>query len=269
MGWRDVISEGVVASRSTTESGVLAPEVWHMWVGEGAPEDPARVTAALDQTMRADVVIARYASGQVWVASLLASCGRTVVPAGNIIYWQRTHPIAAAGAAEHDAHIRLLRTDDADRCRALIAATFAGYTNHYVANPWLAPISTADAYADWAVRSLGQVDLEVVEWVDAGGEPSGIGLTRRTDDHVEILLAGMVPASRGRGGYSAFLAAIVNRALAGGAARVVISTQDHNVAVQRLWCRAGFEPVLGVTVVHLVDRSLAGGTSRNMDASGS
>ena len=113
-------------------------------------------------------------------------------------------------------------------------------------------VSVADAYADWAVRALGQAECDVTEWRGADGDAEGIAVARRVDDTVEILLAGMRPAFRGMGAYPAFFTATVNNAFAQGASRVVISTQDHNVQVQRIWGRCGLTPTLAVTVAHLV-----------------
>ena len=253
MAWLDALGDQIVATRSPVESGVLAPEVWHLWVGREAPMDKAAVVAALHEAAAADVIIIRYPSSQAWVGGTLMQSGRALIPAGTILYWGRSEPIDLPASTGGNGQIRPLGVGNEARCRAIITETFAGYTNHYSANPLLARISIADAYADWTSRSLADPDCEVLEWTGSNGATAGMALTRRTEDQVEILLAGMLPASRGRGGYSAFLAAVVNRALRAGAASAVISTQDHNVPVQRLWCRAGFEPVLGITIVHAVN----------------
>jgi GNAT superfamily N-acetyltransferase len=260
MAWLDALSSDISVRHSPVESGVLLPDVRHLWVGRDAPADRDGLMGAVDQAADADLIIARYASAQSWVGAVLAGSGRVLIPGGNIVYWERSLPIdtSPVQAAEW---VRELKVGDESRCYDTTTAIFNGYANHYSVNPALAHVSVADAYADWTARSLADVDCEVVEWIGPGGTVEGMGLTRRAGDHVEILLAGMVPASRGRGGYSAFLAAIVNRALAAGAAKVVISTQDHNVKVQRLWCRAGLEPAVGITVVHAVRSSASGVTS--------
>lgn len=81
-----------------------------------------------------------------------------------------------------------------------------------------------------------------------------LGLATLEEDgpRTEILLAGVVSGSQGRGLYAHLLRAVEDRALARGAAEVVISTQGHNTRVQRAWARYGFEPVQTFLTVHLV-----------------
>ena len=62
----------------------------------------------------------------------------------------------------------------------------------------------------------------------------------------------MISAAQGRGIYAHLLAEVERRAAERGAAEVVISTQGHNVRVQRVWARYGFEPVHAMLTVHLV-----------------
>jgi hypothetical protein len=253
VGWLDALSAAVSVCPSPVESGVLAPDVWHLWVGRDAPVDWDRILEAMNQASDADLVIARYASAQVWVGPALAASERVLIPAGDIMYWERSSPIDGSPPDAVERLCELGVVDDA-RCRDTILQIFAGYSSHYSANPALSHVSVAEAYADWAARSLVEADCDVVEWLSPSGTPEGMGLTRRLGDCVEILLAGMLPVARGRGGYSAFLGAIVNRALCAGAHQVVISTQDHNVQVQRLWCRLGLEPSLAISVVHAMKR---------------
>ncbi len=134
--------------------------------------------------------------------------------------------------------------------RTAVELTFADYVNHYKTNPWLGAASPQQAYADWTARSVGDANRTVMISRGVDGAVAAISVVERRDQVDEILLAGVMPFARGRGTYSAYLDALVDYSYQSGAASVVISTQDHNVAVQRLWCRGEFEPLLGVTIVH-------------------
>ena len=66
----------------------------------------------------------------------------------------------------------------------------------------------------------------------------------------EILLAGLTSAAQGRGLYPLLLKAVGQQAMARGCPRVTISTQAHNIRVQRAWAKAGFRPFAAITTVH-------------------
>lgn len=268
MGWADVAAGGITSRPSAVESGVLAPRVSHVWVGLGTERDDEVLRVALDGEASADVIFVRYESSQTWVAPVLVGTGRVLVPAGNIVYWQDRAPRPASSAADLDtafraSGLRVLGPGDARVCGEAMEATFVGYLNHYASNPWLRPIDAGAAYADWALRSLGGQEYVVVGDVGPAGDVQAIALLHISAQTAEVLLAGVVPGARGRGAYTTFIVAIAEALACMGIGRVVISTQDHNVAVQRLWCRVGFEPVVGVTIVHAmtpsyVDAAIAG-----------
>ena len=80
MAWLDAFGDAITAGPSPAESGVLAPDVWHLWVGQAAPDDPHAVSRCLRSAAGADLVIARFASGQSWVGAALTESGRAVIP---------------------------------------------------------------------------------------------------------------------------------------------------------------------------------------------
>ena len=257
MSWLEVAGPGVVAVRSETESGVLAPEVWRITVGLGVARDDASLDTALAAAAAADadLNIVRFASGHDWVVHRLLAGSAVTVPAGSTLYWEFSARADGGRPSHHDHTLRSFAATEGDRCRHLFHQTFGSYSNHYSANPWLRKVDVGAAYADWAARSLQDPLCEVAEWVGPEGAVEALGLTRHVRGVAEILLAGVLPPFRRRGVYPVFLRALTSSALGRGCERVVISTQDHNTAVQRLWAREGFEPVLAVTTVHLVARA--------------
>jgi len=107
------------------------------------------------------------------------------------------------------------------------------------------------------VRSLRSNQGNVLVLME-GGEPIGMATLElgAGGDHLEILLAGLVPAAQGKRLYDGLLDGCQRVAIARGAVRVVISTQVHNVRVQRSWARLGLRPFAAIETVHLVERDL-------------
>jgi GNAT superfamily N-acetyltransferase len=66
----------------------------------------------------------------------------------------------------------------------------------------------------------------------------------------------MISAAQGRGRYAVLLAACAAEAHRRGLSRLIISTQVHNVRVQRAWARLGLRPFAAIETVHAVRRNL-------------
>jgi ribosomal protein S18 acetylase RimI-like enzyme len=140
---------------------------------------------------------------------------------------------------------------------AVVAASFAGYGNHYLANPLLDPAAALAGYQEWA-RLTVSAHPEDVLLLRRGGQVIGVATCHASpeDDHLEILLAGLLPTAQGRGLYAHLLAGCATHARHRGLARLIISTQAHNVRVQRAWARAGLLPFGAVETVHCLHPGL-------------
>jgi GNAT superfamily N-acetyltransferase len=257
--WLDLLGAGVTAAPSPVESDRFGMSMARVVVGQEAVWDDALhddlvVACARDE----DVLVVRWPSRLVECGAVLATSGRDVVPADTLVYWEAPSAmLAESGQEPADApQVRrgVAAPPDLDD---LVERVFAGYINHYTANPLLGRDLVLEGYVDWVRRTVrrdpGTLAVLVQHEQSVGVatwfvDPAG--------DFVEILLAGLVPEARRRGWY-ALLLAEVGRAAAGvGSARVVISTQGSNVSVQRAWVRAGFVPFASVTTAHAVRRGL-------------
>ncbi len=200
-----------------------------------------------------DLIIARYSSALTWVPGVLADTGRRIIVAGQLVYWGAelqdwSGPVEPPAAVP----LEVAGPDDQTACVAAIAEIFDGYVNHYSTNTALPAVDVGGAYADWTARAFHDPSCEIVFSRDQEGDVAGIALTREVDSVIEVLLAGVHPSARGKGSYSQMFASLVQRHTARGMGQLVISTQDHNVAVQRLWIRAGLVPMEGVMITHLM-----------------
>ncbi|MEU4409218.1 GNAT family N-acetyltransferase [Streptosporangium sp. NPDC023963] len=253
MAWRDVIeARAVRAVESPLESARFGCSVERLTVSAGSGAPFSAVREALLGSV-ADVVVLRYPAEHVgWFAKLTA-LGRTAVFADSLVYWR-----LRAGQGRGSAPSSDLRTSEPvgpAAVEALVSDIFGAYGNHYLANPLFDAAKALAGYREWALRSSAEGECLALEERGAGAEgPRLLGLATLEEDgpRTEILLAGVTPGSQGRGLYAHLLRAVEDRALARGAAEVVISTQGHNTRVQRAWARYGFEPVQTFLTVHLV-----------------
>ncbi|MGW4637550.1 GNAT family N-acetyltransferase [Sphaerisporangium sp. NPDC004334] len=197
----------------------------------------------------AEVLVLRYPAEHVTWFAELTGLGRTAVFADALVYWRldagRGRPPEPSPGLGTRPIGRAAEVED------LVGAIFSGYANHYAANPLFTTVQAVAGYREWALRSAEEGRCLGLH--DLGGQAL-LGLATLDEDGpaTEILLAGVVPSAQGRGLYAHLLKGVEDRAVAHGAARVVISTQAHNVRVQRAWARYGFEPVRTVLTVHLL-----------------
>jgi RimJ/RimL family protein N-acetyltransferase len=207
-------------------------------------------------------VIARWPSDALWLPARLCRPGHDVVAAGAIVYWGLTVGAGRRPAgAELGVDVVLAggpgSAELAPLVDEVVGDSFAGYGNHYAADPLLDPAAAAAGYQEWARRSLTDGDHAVVVLRDGDGALGLATCARSADgEHVEILLAGMVSRAQGRGLYGHLLAAVEDLAAELGARRLVISTQTHNAKVQRAWARYGLEPFAAYETAHVVRRGL-------------
>lgn len=282
MPWDQLLEPGVTVRDSPLETDRFGCSFERVTIGPGLLE--ADDLLAVLEDLVADVLVVRYDAARLELAGTLARSHRAVLPAGTLTYWEK--PVFAAEPPEppspemlsatelpepSDLEVVSAATLDLETVstvvREIVRASFRDYGNHYTANPLLDRSAALAGYEDWAVRSLRSEPGNVLVLMD-GGEPIGMAtLEPGSDgDHLEILLAGLVPAAQGRGLYGGLLDGCQGAAVARGATRMVISTQVHNVRVQRAWARHGLRPFAAIETVHLVNRDLLAPQGRPVQA---
>lgn len=253
MGWDDVMEERAVqAVESPLESARFGRSVERLTVSAAAVT-PFPVVREAVLGSAADVIVLRYPAEYVgWFAELTV-LGRTAVFADSLVYWRLRAGRGRAPGPSPDPWTA--EPVGPEVARRPMSAIFAGYGNHYLANPLFDAAGALAGYREWALRSAAEGGCLALR--DHGsGDVLGLATLEETDGRTEILLAGVVPEARGRGVYAHLLKAVEDRASARGAAEVVISTQGHNTRVQRAWARYGFDPVRTLLTVHLVSPGL-------------
>lgn len=140
--------------------------------------------------------------------------------------------------------VRGLQTADKRQIEGVAAAAFKGYLGHYHADPRLDQRKCDEAYISWASRScLAKEVAEQVFVVERECQVAGFATLRlNSTDEGEGLLYAVAPESQGLGICRSLMISSLQWCRAQGARRMIISTQVTNVAMQKVWCRLGFEP---------------------------
>ena len=258
MSWDQLLEPGVVVRDSPVETDRFGCSIERVTIGPG-PVDVEKLLAVI-QDLSADVLIVRYDAARLDLAQTFARSHRAVVPAGTLTYWEKSVSVDERPAP---SNLEVLSGDALDLktvsmlVQEIVRASFRDYGNHYTANPLLDRSAALAGYEDWAVRSLNNDPGNVLVMMDRG-QPIGLATLEPGADasHLEILLAGLAPAAQGKRLYGTLLDACQRAAAARGAHRLIISTQVHNVRVQRAWARHGLRPFAAIETVHLIDRDL-------------
>ncbi|GII27284.1 GNAT family N-acetyltransferase [Planotetraspora mira] len=253
MAWHDIMqAEDVQIRESPQESARFGCSVERLTVPLDAEDSFIAVREAV-RGSTADVIVLRYPAQYIdWFARLI-KLGRTAILADSLAYWRLR---AGEGRApEPSKNLRTTGVVCPATTKALIADIFAGYGNHYLANPLFEVRDALAGYQEWAQRSVDEGRCLAL-WEREVDDALGLATLDETGLRTEILLAGIVGKAQGRGLYSHLLKGVEDATLARGAAEVVISTQGHNTRVQRAWARYGFEPMWTLITVHLVRPAL-------------
>jgi len=200
----------------------------------------------------ADITVLRFPAHHLsWFEILTRSLGDwRLIYADTLVYWELT--VGAGNPPDAIDGVVVAIAGDAAIISDLTNRVFSEYASHYSANPLLSGEAATAGYQEWA--SMTPLHNALILFSE--GSPAGIATLETSADQIEILLAGTVPAVRGRGLYPHLLNAVESRALAESSARVVISTQSHNTVVQRAWARYGFLPLTSLITVHAVKKAL-------------
>lgn len=167
-----------------------------------------------------------------------------------------------------------LRTDDAamlvdvdpnsSQFKVCIETVFAGYKNHYVANRATRDVDMALVYREWVGRLNAGPTLMTVGVSGENDELDGCLVAQCEPLKIngkglwEVVLAGVVPETRGAGLYGSLLRAFSER-IRQLDSDWVISTQAWNIAAQRAWVRAGLRLEGSLMTLHVQRRLIGAG----------
>lgn len=195
------------------------------------------------RALRADVGVLRVPAGSTAIAHALAREGLSIMHADTLVYYSRdlstyAAPTGApAGVAYGEASV-----EETGAIATLARRSFGDYRSHYHANPRFDPVLVSEGYAQWACAHLEEAASGRHTHVARVGSKVIAFLTSTesdTDSSFEILLNAVCPDHARMGVYSALFGAVLEHFRDRGLAKVRISTQIWNYAVQRVWARHG------------------------------
>jgi GNAT superfamily N-acetyltransferase len=192
---------------------------------------------------RIDLLIARCSTSDLEAAQGMEAKGFLLMD--SLLYY--SFDLTKKEIPEDSCEVRIRRflPGDETEIQRVASAAFKGYMGHYHADRRLDSGQCDEAYRSWAERSstVGKGVADEVLVAEIEGKIAGFATLRLNSPHeVEGLLFAVAPESQGKGICRLFMIRSLQWCRAQGATRMVISTQVTNVPMQKVWCRAGFEP---------------------------
>lgn len=199
-----------------------------------------------------DVAILRVPSVSVGETTAFAQRGIPTINGGTLVYYgadlENRDPTPVRN---FDLKFEPLSGDNVGVLDDLVLRIFAGYTNHYSANPLLAH-GLMPGYREWARSFTDFGDVGRFGWmVNRGGQYLGFITCSRSGNGAEIVLNGVVPEAAGAGVYSDLVRFTQRFFKDAGCVTMKVSTQAQNFAVQKVWSREGFVMREAFATVHL------------------
>lgn len=204
--------------------------------------DSAAAVAAWCRAQSVQMLIARVPTSAVTLVQQLEQHGAFLTD--TLLYYSRKQLVPQAAVLPDGYRWRLATAADAAEVAALAALTFSGYAGHYHADARLDHAAADAVYADWAANSCRSPAVaDAVLLIEHDGRLIAFAtLKDRSQGLLEGVLFGVHPEHQGRRLYQALMQQAQHWGDANGYRAMTVSTQVVNLAVQKVWCRLGFEP---------------------------
>ena len=213
----------------------------------------ARAVATEILASACDVAILRVPAAQSPLPQALGRWAFPVIHADTLVYYQcALGTCTPAPVRNPQLRFAPAAAGDLGALRGLIATTFEGYRSHYHANPEFGEADILAGYAEWAEGHL--VAPGHALWILADGDDVlAFAACRESTDGVEAegVLYGVRPDASGGGLYGDLIRHTQAHFKARGFARMKVSTQVGNFAVQKVWSREGFHMVEAFDTFHV------------------
>ena len=213
---------------------------------------PENLSQVLDfcASERIQLLIARCPTGELRTAQEMETAGFLLMD--TLVYFSFDVARRAIPGDSPRAVLRKALPGDEAEVARVAAVAFQGYYGHYHADPRLDSAKCDEGYVSWAVRSctLKQVAAEVLVAERDGKIVGFVTMRLNNPSEGEIVLGGVLPEAQGIGIYNSFILSGMRWCKECQAKRTLVSTQVTNIAVQKVWCRIGFEPAYSYYTFH-------------------
>jgi GNAT superfamily N-acetyltransferase len=189
-----------------------------------------------------NLLIARCATKELRIAQEMEALGFLLMD--TLVYYSFDLVKRAIPEDSPRAKVRKFVLDDTSQIETVAAAAFQGYFGHYHADTRLDKRKCDEGYVSWAVRSCtSKLVASGVLVAELDNKVIGFATLRLNNaEEGEGVLFGVAPEAQGIGIYRSFMVNGMRWCKEQQAKRMVVSTQITNIAVQKVWCRVGFEP---------------------------
>jgi len=190
-----------------------------------------------------DLVILRISPQFLPHLKPLYDLGGDLIPADVSSTYRRVlEDLPPPPSLPNNATIRLAGHEDLEALDSITADAFSSYVTHYQCNPALPSLSSVDVYQDWNRQLMlssggGGALLYLID-----NEPVGYLSWKLQEAMAAICLNGVKSGFSGGGIYSRLLIAGLHHFESERSDWVEVATQAHNLRVQKVWRRWGFEP---------------------------
>lgn len=197
-----------------------------------------------------DLLIARCPTSELRTAQEMEGAGFLLMD--TLVYYSFDLVRRVIPDDSPRVRVRKILPGDEAEVERVAAVAFQGYYGHYHADPRLDRSKCDEGYVSWAVRSctLKQVATEVLV-AERDNKIVGFATLRLNNpEEGEGVLFGVAPEAQGIGIYRSFMVSAMQWCKEQQVKRMIVSTQVTNVAVQKVWCRVGFEPAFSYYTFH-------------------
>jgi hypothetical protein len=251
MSWTDIQPGAPIqASPSPLESQRFGLPISRLNVPLGAHDDELAGVIDAIRKDESDVVFLRYPASHLDWFSRLRTSGRDLILADSMTYWRLdSGKVDGRWRPSRPDGLEVISVPDAGEVADFIGGIFATYSNHYASNPLLGRAEALAGYQEWARTTV--TEFPAVALADDSGVVALMTI-EVTDGVGEIVLGGVRADRMGAGLYGVILDVAIDEIRRLRAETIVLSTQGHNIAVQRAWGRVGFLPIGELFTVHAV-----------------
>jgi len=196
------------------------------------------------------MLIARCSTDDIRLVQRVESAGFFLTD--TLVYYRKKNIFKTENILPNGYEWRLATQNDAEVVGQLAVKTFAGYSGHYHADPRLNRTDADLVYSSWAENSCkDNIIADAVLLITWEDEIAGFATLRKIESYMfEGVLFGVSPKHQGKSLYNALMLLSQNWAFERGFKQMTVSTQITNLAVQKVWCRQGFEPLKSHYTLH-------------------
>jgi hypothetical protein len=224
-------------------------------IGRGRLDGAADLGALRAELAGYDIAIVRAPlEDPLLPAALAGLAGYRAFTADHLLYWEWRG--GAVAPVPLPPGYRVLTCDDPGRVVPVLRSSFAGYRNHYAANPLLDPAGALEGYVEWTGQLMGSGHATTVVVEDDRAAVVAFGIVDWSPPAPDIRLAGVGAGAQGGGVYGHLIRDLMAAAEDRERLPLQISTQSSNTNVMRAWARLGFVPVETLATYHLVAERL-------------